>query len=149
MGVALLFKNCGSTPAMIVDSYIRPDISDNEGLNTIRTFPKLPAIPDYSKPGFPIISAGRMLVPRQSHHQLVSITKDSIGNEYGNWRAGISVLSIIGFIKYRDVFERDYQTNFCFVYQLRRPGSNLTSEGESLFPIAFVMDGPPLYNETT
>lgn len=57
---------------------------------------------------------------------------------------------MLGSVSYRDVFEKDHVTRFCFVYQIIRPGTFLTNEaGERLFPPAFVMDGPDGYNEAT
>ncbi len=149
-GLALSFKNCGDTPARIMDTYIRTEVVECINKNVVPMAPQLPISPDYSKPGYSIISPGHLMVPRQRHRFLVTINRAILGDDFAEWRVQQKVLCVFGFVSYRDVFEKDHVTRFCCVYQISRLGGYLTdSDGKSLFPPGFVMDGPDEYNEAT
>lgn len=150
VGIGLTFKNLGKTPSKIVGSYVRALMADSVDPNARPISPNLPESPDYSlKLEHSIIAQpGIFWMPRQKFEYLVFLPKMFFEKDLARWEISEKALCIYGFIEYVDVFNRNHNTRFCYVYAPIRASLPLQNpaSGEMIFPPGFCLSGPKAYN---
>jgi hypothetical protein len=126
------FTNCGKTPARIIRIRAREEEIPNGQ--------QLPEPPIYEGVGVsPARFDGTAFLPPNASIQPINI--GMVPAAFIAIRQGNPVLYLYGFVDYRDVYDRQWTTRFCFIYHIQS-GFNPISEG-------FYVGGPAAYNEAT
>lgn len=134
--VAYTFKNFGRTPARITDARIR--------FHAVRELTQLGSLPIWNPNlTFKELGESGVVVPQGDTFQIASrfegawFDQGGINDIYG----GKLILCSYGMIEYRDIFEKQRYTYFCYLYHVPR--------GFDMAPEGFTRAGPPAYNRAT
>ncbi|HEX4022800.1 MAG TPA: hypothetical protein VHX63_16765 [Acidobacteriaceae bacterium] len=154
LGIGLIFKNLGATPAKVVSSYVLAVMADSIDPDARPIAPKLPLDPDYTvkRGSAVIVGPGVVWMPRQKFDFLCTLPKAFfLEGNLSKWEISEKALCIYGYIEYSDVFKRRHTTRFCFTYLPIRSEWPMVNEasGELFFPAAFCPSGPESYNDAT
>ncbi len=128
--ISIQFRNCGRTPAWITNFVARYVTNQGAITQTIN----FDAILPQPTPGEPITTDA----PTRWYGEKLQGTGDLSEAEFRSVRRGELTLYCFGILKYRDIFDKDRETRFCFIYM-----PPITS------PEAWIYSGPADANKHT
>jgi hypothetical protein len=112
--VPITFKNRGNSPAYVFDLAVR--------CQSVTDLSSLPVIPAYAS-DMVFQSSPRILPRKKTIIAEVRLSDGQFtGDDWRKVREGALFLYVWGRIRYRDIFEREHETRFCFAYDPRYLG---------------------------
>ncbi|MGB7354129.1 MAG: hypothetical protein WBD06_10535, partial [Acidobacteriaceae bacterium] len=150
-GIALQFQNFGNTPAEIIDCRFCFEIVNRRESPAHPAAPDLPEVPDYKRAArntnIPDLKA--MRPPRDKFTLIASLASPPRESEIGELKYNRKFLCVYGFITYLDVFGREGETRFSYIYDFAIGGAFTTLDKTRLNPPGFRTGGPSSYNQAT
>jgi hypothetical protein len=150
-GMVFEFNVYGKTPARVINANCRlHPVPAKPGVEPPE--PDLPPIAAYKSesrnPELP--EEGRILPPEHPFQLRIGLDPPTLTEE--QWlklRDGDTLMCAYGFIEYKDAFENERKTRFCYVYHFAWGGVITSTDGTVLNPAGFRLGGPSGYHETT
>jgi hypothetical protein len=125
---ACRLRNKGQTPAWIIDIGSRSAVFESEG--------QLPKIPQYDRAIQ--TEEATVMTPDASLPQWFWLSSERLrlveSGQLGYW--------VFGFIRYRDIFDEEHETRYCFFFKPALGGADPVTRD-------FYIGGPPKYNKVT